>query len=65
MNSNSVWLIEQGVNPCKYLATEIGIYKWTEDVEKAIRFSRKKDAEMIAQIIDDDCDRICNHIWFD
>ena len=59
------WLIEHGENPAKYLSVENEQYKWTEDVDKAIRFCRREDAEMIGEIVLEDCDRICDHMWMD
>ena len=56
------WLIEKG-SPATYLSVESGFYKWTEDVNKAIRFCRREDAEQIGEIMLDDVDRICEHLW--
>jgi len=57
------WLIER--DGFGYLSVEHEQFKWTEDVNKAIRFCRREDAEMIGEIVLEDCDRIVEHMWMD
>lgn len=57
------WLVEDGDNAVTMYRTmdEAGIH-WTDDVNKAIRFARRADAEMFAAG-DENAWRIVEHVW--
>lgn len=56
------WLVENGKPNTEYrYLDETGIY-WTADVNKAIRFARREDAEMFAAG-DEEAWRIVEHMW--
>lgn len=66
--SQTAWLIEGGAvigNPAKYLSVENEQYLWTKDVDKAIRFCRRDDAEMISEIVIEEAYKITEHTWID
>ena len=65
MKIETGWLIESikdgGI---KYLTVPPdGVFGWTEDSLKAIRFCRREDAEMVATLIGEDVDKIAEHLW--
>ena len=64
-NTESAWLIEQSGNAIRYATVEDGMFAWTPDVSEAIRFSRRDDAEMYAELIGDDDVHIREHVWTD
>ena len=62
------WLIEGGSvigNPAKYLSVKHEQYIWVKDVDKAIRFCRREDAEMVSEIVIEDAYRLTEHMWMD
>lgn len=57
------WVVETGdVSAPLYRTIECGMYEWTSDHMKAIRFARRDDAEMFAAE-DSEPIRICQHAW--
>ncbi len=56
------WLIERGNAPAYLWADDMG-FKWTFNVNEAIRFARRADGEQIARIIGDDAQRVAEHLW--
>lgn len=58
------WLVEDSRNNglIKYRTMDQEGIHWTEDVNKAIRFARREDAEMFADG-DEDAWHIAEHIW--
>lgn len=63
MKTETGWLIEDGSNFPQYLTAENGLFAWTFLNDKAIRFSRREDAEMVAAVIDEDAWAIVEHMW--
>lgn len=60
----SGWLIEHnGPNGTRYLFVDGGFFGWTKDSTKALRLARRVDADMLAEIIDEDAHRIAEHQW--
>lgn len=59
------WLIEHDskAGGPVYLTVENEMFTWTRDSTKAIRLCRRVDAELLAQIVLNDCDRIAEHQW--
>lgn len=63
--ANYAWVIEYGKTQSpKYATVANGVLTWTIYNQDALRFSRKKDAEMVAEIMAD-ADRITQHAWDD
>jgi hypothetical protein len=59
----TAWLVERGDNgPPRYRTMSQGLILWTDDISKALRFARRKDAEMFAEE-DEDAWRIAEHMW--
>ena len=59
----TAWLVERGDSgPPRYRTMEQGSIVWTDDVNKALRFARRQDAEMFCA---DDADawRVAEHMW--
>jgi hypothetical protein len=57
------WCIEKGEASCpQYITVVNGFLDWTFNHMKALRFSRREDAEMMVGIISD-FDRIAEHGW--
>ena len=66
MNSTTefAWLIERGTSSTTlYLSVHKDLFDWTSDQNKAIRFPRREDAEMVARVIGDEVERIAEHGW--
>ena len=58
------WLIERFINETSvYLTVSDGAFNWTTDLNKALRFKRRQDCEMLSEIIGEDVDRIAEHSW--
>ena len=58
------WVLEKTETEVKYLAIENGCWVWTLDVSKALRVSRREDADVLAEIVED-TDRVAEHEWID
>jgi hypothetical protein len=60
------WLIENGKKgeELRYRTMEQGMFVWTPDHDKALRFCRREDAERVAEE-DEQAERICQHGWDD
>lgn len=60
------WLVEKDISGVtNYLYCDcIGVLDWTPSNTKAMRFSRKEDADSIVSIVDD-ADRVAEHMWVD
>jgi len=56
------WLCENGEVQPSYITVENGMLVWTKDHLKALRLSRRDDAEMIAEICEDVW-RVVEHMW--
>lgn len=56
------WLVEDGASPPRYRTADGNGFGWTLDVNKAIRLSRRCDAEMVAAA-DDAAWKIVEHMW--
>lgn len=60
------WLIEnKDKQSPRWLAVIGGVFDWTTDSIAAVRFSRRSDAEQVAEVIGDDADLITQHAWGD
>jgi len=59
------WLVENGKvgADLRYRTMESGQIVWTQDVDKAIRFVRRQDAEMFA-FEDEDAWKIEEHLFY-
>ena len=60
------WLVERpGANgPLYHSVTETGVYDWTPDVNKALRFARRVDADSVAGMFLMETDaRAVEHGW--
>lgn len=55
------WLVENGSRTA-YRTMENGIPVWTPDVNKALRFARRVDAELFCAA-DEDARHVAEHIW--
>jgi hypothetical protein len=63
VSSESAWLVENGKHDTQYrYFDETGLVGWTPDVNHAIRFSRRIDAERFAAA-DEEAWRIAEHMW--
>src|SRR5207247_643095 len=61
--SETGWCIEHGeARAPKYLSVLDGHWNWNPDHLKALRFSRRADAEMVATMVNE-VDRIAEHSW--
>lgn len=62
---DSGWVVENGKagDELRYRAIEQGCPVWTADVEKAIRFARRVDAEMFSAE-DEDAWRVTEHLFY-
>lgn len=58
----TAWLVEDGGTPARYRTMDESGIHWTDDVNKAIRFARRDDAEMFSAG-DEDAWRITQHMW--
>lgn len=59
----TAWLVERGDSgPPRYRTMEQGSIVWTDDVNKALRFARRQDAEMFCAE-DADAWRVVEHMW--
>lgn len=57
------WLLEQRKDgKILWLMLEHGMWDWTEDSLKALRFARRQDADAMADIISD-ADAVTEHQW--
>jgi hypothetical protein len=58
------WLLERGGNekPLEYLAVINGFFEWTADHYRALRLSRRKDADDLAGLVED-AERVVEHQW--
>lgn len=64
--TESGWLIEnRDRHSPRWLTVAGGIFGWTPDSLKAIRFRRRSDAEQVAEVIGDEADLITEHAWGD
>jgi hypothetical protein len=63
--SESGWLIERRMQlPPEYLyVPDWSGFKWTQDSLKALRFSRREDAEQVAHIFENGDVYITEHQW--
>ena len=62
-DAESAWLIEKGPHEGRiWYITADRMLEWTDDPNKAIRLSRREDAEMLCTIVED-ADRIAEHEW--
>jgi hypothetical protein len=62
----SGWLIEnRDESSPRWLAVDCGVFDWTNDSLKAIRFCRREDADQIAEVVGEDADSITEHAWGD
>lgn len=59
----SAWLVERADKPQQFLIYESGMFSWTGNANKSIHFSRRDDAEQIAEILENEDIRICEHLW--
>jgi hypothetical protein len=59
------WLIERSNGrPMWLYPQEDGIWAWTDDSIKAIRFARREDADAFVKLCDiDDAEAITEHCW--
>ena len=66
MTRQTGWLIENGRSgeELRYRTMVSGIPVWTKDNLKALRFSRRQDAELFSEE-DEDAWRIVEHVWDD
>lgn len=54
--------MEQMHRPIRFLfGNDIGLFDWDADINKAIRFCRKEDANMVAGVIGGDAEQIIEH----
>lgn len=62
--AETAWLVERNIDGFQhYLYCDcIGLLDWTPANSKALRFSRKQDAESICSIVED-ADRVAEHMW--
>lgn len=60
---HSAWLIERRTPSPQWLVVDGEIFSWTGDSGKAIRFSRRSDAEQVAAVIGEDAEYITEHSW--
>ncbi|HEY0563707.1 MAG TPA: hypothetical protein VGD04_10290 [Methylophilus sp.] len=62
----TAWLVEKDIGgSVHYLYCDrIGLLDWTPSNQKAMRFSRKEDADSIVSIVED-ADRVAEHMWVD
>lgn len=59
------WLIERDAGiGLQYLTVHKDLFDWNHDNTKAIRFSRRRDAEMVARVIGDEVSRVAEHGWY-
>ncbi len=59
----SGWLLEQRKDgKILWLMLELGMWDWTEDSLKALRFARKQDADAMSDIISD-AEYVTEHQW--
>jgi hypothetical protein len=60
------WLIENGErgDSLRYRTMDAGVVVWTSDHMKALRFSRREDAERFSYG-DEEARRIVEHAWHD
>lgn len=58
----SFWVVEQFIDGRSTGYWDGGVFEWTLDSMKAIRFSRRADAEQVAEIVED-TSRIAEHVW--
>jgi hypothetical protein len=65
-NSESAWLVEKTVNgfPHYLYASCLGLFEWTPVNSKAMRFSRREDADMICNVVED-AEKVAQHVWTD
>lgn len=54
------YLMERGDPPQYLYVSDAGIFDWTPDASKALRLARKRDGDMLAEIISD-AERIVEH----
>lgn len=60
--SEQGWLLEKMHNGnVHYICADYGL-EWTDDPNKALRLSRREDAEALCTIVED-CDKIAAHEW--
>ena len=60
----TAWLIEDGSTPPKYATVpEWAGIAFDEDINKALRLSRRADAEMLCILLDDGPWKIREHMW--
>lgn len=57
------WLLERRQNgSAEWVMIEGGMWDWTTDSAKALRLSRRQDADALAEIISD-ADYVTEHQW--
>jgi hypothetical protein len=63
-NTEKAWVLEKGSPSDPHYATvlESGCLGWLKGNYNALRFARRRDAEMMAEIMED-ADRVCEHEW--
>ena len=57
------WLIEKSIDGAPQWLTAAWEFGWTPDADKAIRFSRRQDAEQIASMMENEPISITEHTW--
>lgn len=62
--SETGWLLEKMHEGQVWYITANYVLEWTVDPLKALRLSRREDAEMLATIVED-CDKIASHEWLE
>src|ERR1700722_7544250 len=55
-------LIKEDKGALWYIGVLDQILEWTSDPGKALRLSRREDADKLAELVDD-CERIEEHMW--
>lgn len=59
----SGWLLERREDgKIIWLMLDLGMWDWTEDSSKALRFAREKDADAMSDIISD-AEYVTEHQW--
>jgi hypothetical protein len=57
------WLLEREANgTIEYIGVINGMFGWTPDSLKALRLTRRADADALCEIIED-CWRVAEHMW--
>lgn len=61
----TAWLVEKVINgQTMYASINCeGIFQWTGSNQKALRLSRKEDAEQVASHFNEEVTRVAQHMW--